>query len=580
MALRTLDTFRQLLPWTPGRPRSRSRGSHACAALVTLAIAAGSAGAAGRAGAQTVAGAGDDAIPIAKGSVRIRVGGLWNDWDAAYVDSAGSYTRRPLLGGVGRQALGTRTLTQLQPVETAIRDLTGLQEFTLSLGTLEARGDVRQSIAPILIDVGVTRRVSIGLLVPYVESRDNTQLILNRSGTNVTVGANPAFGRTTGAATRVANGTVLREIARARALLAAEAARCAVASATGCEKIRANPTGVQQLLARSQQTESAISAVYGDSLRGGSPVVPFTATLLGEFVNGRVSTLRTAFEAFGVTAIAPNSLPVGATTAYGPGGLNAIAADSAFGLGYRRLGNTRRAGVGDIDLSASFLLFDSFDANQPLRLTGTGRALRSLVSVGWRFGTAGADNADDAFDVPIGDGASALLARSTTDLVFSRSLWMSATVRLVKPFADDRVVPVPLRTDSTIFTSFGVATARRSLGSRIELEVAPRYAVGDFFGLSAAYLFRRTGESTLDAGSESISAAPALFRSVSPMSTFQAASVGVSFSTLASYVRNRSRLPLEVIYTHTRPITASGGPVPAVSTDRLELRVYTGFPRR
>ena len=537
-------------------------------------------GMAERAEAQTVAGAGDDAIPIARGSVRIRVGGLWNDWDAAFVDSAGSYKRRPLLGGVGRQSLGTDAFTQLQPVEAAIRDLTGLPEFTLSLGTLEARGDVRQSIAPILVDFGITRRLSVGLLVPYVESRDNSQLILNRSGSNVTVGANPAFGGAAGAAARVSNGTVLREIARARAALNAEVMRCAVADATGCEKIRANPSGVQQLLARSQQTQNAIAQIYGDSLRGGSPVVPFTATLLGEFVNGRISALRTDFEEFGVSAIAASSLPVGATTAYGPGGLEAIAADSAFGLGYRRLGNTRRAGIGDIDLTASFLLFDSFGADQRQRLTSSARAIRSLVSVGWRFGTAAADNAADAFDVPIGDGANALLARSTTDVVLNRSMWMSATVRVVKPFADDRIVPVPLRTDSTLFTSFGLASARRTLGTRIEIEVAPRYAIGDFFGLSAAYLFRRTGESTLDAGSESVSAAPALFRSVNPASTFQAASVGVSFSTLASYVRNRSRLPLEVIYTHTRPVTASGGTVPAISTDRLELRVYTGFPRR
>jgi hypothetical protein len=579
MALRTLHRFRHTLVRTLRNVPSRVTGPARRGALLALMVGA-AAGMAERAGAQTVAGAGDDAIPIARGSVRIRVGGLWNDWDAVFADSGGSARRRPLLGGMGRQSLGTDVFTQLQPVEAAIRDLTGLPEFRLSLGTLEARGDVRQSIAPILVDVGVTRRLSLGILVPYVESRDNAQLILNRAGTNVTVGANPAFGTTAGAATRVANGALLRQIARARVLLGAEVARCAATDATGCERIRANPAGAQQLLTRSQQTERAIAAIYGDSLRGGSPVVPFTATLLGEFVNGRVSAMRTEFEDFGVSAIGATSLPVGATTAYGPGGLEAIAGDSAFGLGFRRLGNTRRAGIGDIDLTASFLLFDSFGASQRTRLTASGRALRSLVSVGWRFGTAAADNVDDAFDVPIGDGANALLARSTTDLVLNRSMWMSATVRVVKPFADDRVVPVPLRTDSTRFTSFGFASARRTLGTRIEVEVAPRYALGDFFGLSAAYLIRRTGESTLDAGTETISAVPVLSRSVSPSTTFQAASVGVSFSTLASYVRNRSRLPLEVIYTHTRPITASGGLVPAVYTDRLELRVYTGFPRR
>jgi hypothetical protein len=62
--------------------------------------------------------------------------------------------------------------------------------------------------------------------------------------------------------------------------------------------------------------------------------------------------------------------------------------------------------------------------------------------------------------------------------------------------------------------------------------------------------------------------------------TLRAAAFGVTFSTLASYARGRSRFPAEVIYTHTMALGASGGAIPAVASDRLELRVYTGFPRR
>ena len=62
--------------------------------------------------------------------------------------------------------------------------------------------------------------------------------------------------------------------------------------------------------------------------------------------------------------------------------------------------------------------------------------------------------------------------------------------------------------------------------------------------------------------------------------TMRAAAVGVTFSTLASYARGRSRFPAEVLYTHTSSLGGAGGVVPAVAADRLELRVYTGFPRR
>jgi hypothetical protein len=65
-----------------------------------------------------------------------------------------------------------------------------------------------------------------------------------------------------------------------------------------------------------------------------------------------------------------------------------------------------------------------------------------------------------------------------------------------------------------------------------------------------------------------------------PSRSLTSATVGVTFSSLASFARRRSRFPAEVIYTHQFPLSGSGGFVPAVSSDRLELRVYTGFPRR
>ncbi|MEO7522108.1 MAG: hypothetical protein ABIW79_09855, partial [Gemmatimonas sp.] len=244
-------------------------------------------------GAQSITGAGDDAIPVPHRGFRLRIAGQWNDWDAVFADSAGKSRKRPLLARVGQSSFGVASLPQLASAEAAIRALTGLPGFSISLGVLEAKGDVRQSTAPISVEFGVTPRLSVGLLVPYVESRDNTQLILNRNGTGVTVGVNPAYGRTTGVVARASNATLLREIARARARLAAEIARCNEAAATSCEAIRANPAGAQQLLMRALETQGAIATVYGDSVRGGSPVVPFTQTLLGERIVGQLFTLRT-----------------------------------------------------------------------------------------------------------------------------------------------------------------------------------------------------------------------------------------------------------------------------------------------
>ncbi len=530
--------------------------------------------------AQTVAGLGDDAIPLPKGSKRFLISGLWNDWDAVYRPSVnGGPNPRPLFASLNTTQAGVAVFPQLVSAEAGVRTLTGQPTFALSLGALDAAGEVRQSIAPLGLNVGISRRLALGLLVPYVESRDVSQLLLNRVGSTANVGMNPAYVSGTSATARSTNGNVLSQIDPARTQLAGEISRCASPTADGCEAIRTNGAAAEALLARAGTTRTTIASVYGDATRGGAPVVPIENGSAQAAVRTTIATLRTDFAAFGVTTIVEGAAPAAANTVYGPGGMTRIVSDTAWKLGYSRLGNTRRAGIGDIDLTASYLLFDSFSADQVRRLLTPSRGVRSMLTAGWRFGTAGADRTDDPFDVPIGEGANALLVRSTTDLVLTRSFWMSATVRAVKPLSDEIAVVFPFRNDANVFDAVTVGTATRSLGTRFELELAPRLSIGQFFGISAAYMARRWGADRYEGG-DPTSSAPLMRDYTMPSRTVQAAAVGVSFSTLSSYVRGRSRFPAEVIYSHTVSLSGSGGTVPASTSDRLELRVYTGFPRR
>jgi len=527
--------------------------------------------------AQAVAGVGDDAIPIPRGGTRLTISGLWNDYQSVF-DAAGN--KRPLLAPYATSAAGTSLFPQFAGAEQQIRALTRQSGFQLSLGALDALGEVRQSAAPISLEYGLTKRLSIRVVVPYVESRDINRLILNAEGTGANVGINPALAAN-GAAARSANGALTSQIEQARTALRAELTRCATSTATNCTVIRANPAGAEALLDRAATSRASLIALYGDAQRAGSPLVPLTGSAQQTAIVETIRALRTDFAAFGITNIADNAAPAAATTILGPAGIRRIATDSALGGRYREIGNTRRAGIGDIDLTATALLFDSFGADQARRLTAATRGVRSTLTGGWRFGTAGADRTEDAFDVPIGEGASAILARSTTDLILSRSLWVSATIRGVQPLSDQLYLPVA-QPDSLRLAPADRFAMTRSLGRRLDLEIAPRLAIGQFFGISGAYLHRSwdadrytpVARATEDARTSPASG------STTPSRTMRAASVGVTFSTLSGFVRGKSRLPLEVLYTHTEALGASAAGVPAVSTDRLELRIYTGFPRR
>jgi hypothetical protein len=525
--------------------------------------------------AQRVAGAGDDAIPIPRGGLRIVVSGLWNDYGQVFDAQTGQRTR--LFAGLNSDSAGVGLVPGLAPTQQALRTLTGQAGYRLSLGSLTADGEVRQSIAPIVIEYGLLRRLSLRAVVPYAESRDLNQLLLNRDGKGANVGVNPAFG-STGATARAANAALLGQIDAARSQLTAELARCTAPTATNCTTIRANGPGAQALLARALDMRTALQQVYGTANRGASPVVPLTSSTAHQAIVGTVAALRSDFSSLGITAIPVNAAPAGATLVMGPGGITRIGTDSSFGIGYATLGNTRRAGMGDIDLSASFLLLDTYAPDPVGRLLTGRRGIRSGLTVGWRFGVAGADRTEDAFDVPIGDGVNAWLVRSTTDVMASKSLWMSATVRATIPRPDPVALGVPTVQSASPFVPYEVVQTTRTLGNRIDLELAPRYAVGEFFGVSGALLHRRWGPDRYAAVEPSTVLTEPLEL---PGRSLTSAAMGVSFSTLASYARGRSRLALEVLYTHLEPVTAGGiGNVAAVKTDRLELRIYTGFPRR
>jgi len=148
---------------------------------------------------------------------------------------------------------------------------------------------------------------------------------------------------------------------------------------------------------------------------------------------------------------------------------------------------------------------------------------------------------------------------------------------VVQPLDDQIAIRRPLIADSSLFFSSVSTSANRTLGRRAEIEIAPRLSIGQFFGISGGYLLRRQESDAYRFAADATLPEETLSTS---SQTAQSYLVGVTFSTLSSYVRGRSKWPVEVMYVHTEPLAGTGTVVPAVSTDRLELRVYTGFPRR
>lgn len=517
--------------------------------------------------AQAVAGLGDDAVPVPARSWRLSISGTWDQWDRRLL---GDGSTGPLLGGLSTPALGTAQLPALAETERGIRALLGRSDFGLTLGPLDAAGAVRRTTSMLQAEVGLTNRVSLGVRVPYVEVVHDARLVLNRTGVDANVGENPAL-RSSRAA--VANGAVQVNLNAARATLSSAMATCASGSTSEiCRAILADPAAAVALLARAGAFVAAWHAVYGNGTTNlGAPVVPVAGSPEHEAIGGSLHELSDAFARYGFNNL-PRVVPNGAILVYGSEGLQTLAQDSAFGLNADTLGGAFRAGLGDVDLEARVLLFDRWRGDQTARLTGGESGVRVLASAGWRFGTASSAQANEPFALATGDGVNAWLLRATADAVWRTWGWVSVTARSTMPRPDQAVVRLPGAGVSDVFFTSRPLAATRSLGQRFDLEIAPRVNLGEQLGLSAMWARRSMGGDTYvtaDGAEVTIPAGSAQF-----------GAIGITYSTLAPFVRGNSRRAVEILFAHEVALNASGVIVPSLVRDRLEVRIYRGFPRR
>ena len=269
--------------------------------------------------------------------------------------------------------------------------------------------------------------------------------------------------------------------------------------------------------------------------------------------------------------------------------------DTIFGLvATDSLGGGKRTSIGDVELTGMYQWLNTFDAagdargGVRARVAPVGRRMRSTIVAGVRLGTGRTSEPGLLLDVPPATGATALLLRSITDVVFSRRLSVSGALRLSEPFGDTRRLRVPASFDSVYVPLYRERDVARRLGREVQLELAPRYATGEAFALWGQALVRShqtdryTGQYTATAAETG--GAPVTF-DATPLGDGTAqretrVGVGAAYSTLAAWSRGRARLPIEVSYLHAVTAFGGGATQPRISSDVISLRVYAGLRGR
>ncbi|MEW5917104.1 MAG: hypothetical protein AB1762_11895 [Gemmatimonadota bacterium] len=530
------------------------------------------------AGAQRVLGSIEDATVVPRGSIRVSAGITFSRaterFASGHPAGLARGEREPI--GFVFDSLGDGAVERLVPLTRPLRSLSGQPALALSLGALNVAMERDVRTIPLSIDVGLTSRLTVGVHVPYHFVRNDVAVIPGGGGN---LGINPALSV---AVARATNGAVISQINAASARLRARLTACETdPSGAGCAELNANRTQALAFLTQADAGAADLLLVYGDATRAGSPFAPRAGSALESAIFARLASFNGSYQTFLALPQDSNLVrarPVGAARLT-LNDVNAILTDSAAGIVAEPLASVEHGHVGDVEVAAKLLLFDSFSGSTIRRLTHEG-GMRARLSVGaaYRFANGMKAAPGNFADLGTGDGTPDIELRGYFDLVFGKRFWWSSVVRYGMPREDTATVRIA---DST---SFGFPAAYRehtvtlARGTYLEAEWSPRLVLNDFFAVAGYYSYRRSDEDSYR-GSFSVTDLSGNTRTLDAASLGafsdleeQRAGFALSYSTLAGYAARRSGAPIEVTLMLSRVIGGAG--VPADTRAGFTLRWY------
>jgi hypothetical protein len=529
---------------------------------------------------QGVSGVGEDALVLPRGTFRFRVLSEWTQWFERY--GRGTPGRKdgsvePLGIDFTLDSIGAAQFESIGPVQANIRTLAGMPNFNASLGASVLGLNDQIAATPVAIEFGLTNRISVAVTVPLVTATAHVGWRVNPTGLEPTIGFNPSLSASSAI---TANAALLAQFDSAASQLSQRLAFCvANPAAAGCGSVNSNRAGALALIGNATSFATGLGQLYGG--RNGSTgalFVPISGSAAEAAIEAKVAAYGALYSAFGATGIVGTG-PV-AAQAMAIGDMQQLLTDSTFGVRARPLVSSVTHGIGDIDFALKANIFDSFHGDMKRRLAPTGFNWRQSVGGVFRLGTGALAAPDNFVDLPTGDHQNDVEIRSYTDLLYGSHFWMSLVARYNVQMADQRVMRITDTPHQPIAAAYRQETVKRDLGDEFSLEVTPRWSLNEYVGLAGQYSYRRkfsdayTGHFTVTNLAGQQVAIDAATLDLNTEAREHRLGLGATYSTLAAYEQGKTRVPVEITYFHTQTTLGSGGSVPKVMLDRVEVRWY------
>ena len=516
------------------------------------------AGVAGVAGAQAITGLGEDASITPPGSFRIKIQSDWSYFDQLFVSPTPGApgVLRPLGARFNLDSVGVAQLPILRPVQDSLRAITGLAGLNVSVGRTVTQVTDRITSVPISIEAGISRWLSITAMVPIVHTRTSVFFRANPGANEANLGANPS-------------GTD-RAVRATDSIFAQQVITSAAAVSTYCSGSGASDpqcTGSASLVTSATGLGNSLSNLYVTGI-----LVPTRGSSIQSAVDARIANVRGSLNAFasnpasGVPFVSATGV-VSAPTPLATPLLQALLTNAPYGVGLDPLQTIERTHIGDAELTAKLLLFDSFYLRNMSRFTPSGLNARLGVGAGYRFPTGALPSANALTDIGSGTHVGAVLLRGYADVTMGAHFWLSCVARFAKATSDSMTLRYA---PGVVFPSASSAIGvHRQLANLFELEATPRWVFNDYISVGGQYLYRHKPVDSYIAGGLSV---PAM--GVGTDFTEQRVGGGIAFSNAHAVSQGKSKIPFDVSYLHTETIAGSGGALPKIINDEILIRLY------
>jgi hypothetical protein len=545
------------------------------------------------ANAQRVLGVGDDALVLPRGVFRLRTIGQWTGFNERYgMDTPGrpNGALEPLGIDFTLDTIGVRQFPNLATLQAGLQTLTGNPNWYATLGNTQVNLRDRVTAYPIVLDLGLTNRISLAVLIPYVQTHSSVFFNVNTNGTQGNLGFNPAsIGANAAAVTQ--NTTMYTQFINASNALEGSIAACQAnpGVSPSCPALLANQASASSLITQSRLFAGGTVGPVGGAFSptGGvytaSPFVPIVGTDAQLSIEARVQAFKALYASFlGAGNPITTNGPFASQNRLTLPDAQRILTAVPFGIVADPLTSTGHSHVGDIDLGGKFLLFDSFGGSTEARYSPKGLNFRTAVAGVFRLPTGQVESPNNFVDVGTGRGAKTIEGRWYGDVLLGSRFWQSFVVRFNKPFSDTqemRIIDLPNEELAPVYRR---QTVDRTLGSAFEFETTPRIVINDFFAISGQYVYRHKQQDHYK-GTFTIPQAVTGYADI----TLDASTLdleteqtehrlggGISFSNLYSFEQGKAKVPFEVTYLHWQTVKGAGGNQPKFFTDQIALRLY------